>query len=163
MSTLYVDTINEKTSGNGVQIPGHVVQVLSVTTSNNNTSSSTSFVDVTNGNISITPSSSSNKIWIIVDFGTYYNSGATYPIIEFNLVRNSTSILTKQIAYQDARSVGTIFGQQLVRSTLNYLDSPTTTSAVTYKLQFRQASGGTGSSTMGVEQGVNLTVMEIAQ
>ena len=27
MSTLYVDTINEKTSGNGVQIPGHVVQV----------------------------------------------------------------------------------------------------------------------------------------
>lgn len=27
MSTLYVDTINEKTSGNGVYIPGHVVQV----------------------------------------------------------------------------------------------------------------------------------------
>ena len=27
MSTLYVDTITEKTSGNGVQIPGHVVQV----------------------------------------------------------------------------------------------------------------------------------------
>ena len=27
MSTLYVDTINEKTSGNGVLIPGHVVQV----------------------------------------------------------------------------------------------------------------------------------------
>ena len=26
MSTLYVDTINEKTSGNGVQIPGHVIQ-----------------------------------------------------------------------------------------------------------------------------------------
>ena len=30
MSTLYVDTITEKTSGNGVQIPGHVVQVVSV-------------------------------------------------------------------------------------------------------------------------------------
>ena len=30
MSTLYVDTINEKTSGNGVQIPGHVVQVQRV-------------------------------------------------------------------------------------------------------------------------------------
>ena len=27
MSTLYVDTINEKTSGNGIIIPGHVVQV----------------------------------------------------------------------------------------------------------------------------------------
>ena len=28
MSTLFVDTINEKTSGNGVAIPGHVVQVV---------------------------------------------------------------------------------------------------------------------------------------
>ena len=27
MSTLFVDTINEKTSGNGIAIPGHVVQV----------------------------------------------------------------------------------------------------------------------------------------
>ena len=27
MSTLFVDTINEKTSGNGVDIPGHVLQV----------------------------------------------------------------------------------------------------------------------------------------
>ena len=32
MSTLYVDTITEKTSGNGVQIPGHVVQVVSSVT-----------------------------------------------------------------------------------------------------------------------------------
>ena len=28
MSTLYVDTITEKTVGNGVQIPGHVIQVV---------------------------------------------------------------------------------------------------------------------------------------
>ena len=27
MSILKVDTINEKTSGNGVAIPGHVIQV----------------------------------------------------------------------------------------------------------------------------------------
>ena len=30
MSTLFVDTINEKTSGNGIAIPGHVVQVVKV-------------------------------------------------------------------------------------------------------------------------------------
>ena len=30
MSTVYVDTINEKTSGNGVQIPGHVIQTVYV-------------------------------------------------------------------------------------------------------------------------------------
>ena len=31
MSTLFVDTINEKTSGNGIAIPGHVVQVAHTT------------------------------------------------------------------------------------------------------------------------------------
>ena len=30
MSTLFVDTINEKTSGNGISIPGHVIQVQKV-------------------------------------------------------------------------------------------------------------------------------------
>ena len=28
MSTLFVDTINEKTSGNGIKIPGHQVQIV---------------------------------------------------------------------------------------------------------------------------------------
>ena len=27
MSTLFVDTINEKTTNNGVEIPGHVINV----------------------------------------------------------------------------------------------------------------------------------------
>ena len=31
MSVLYVDTTNEKTSGNGIEIPGHVIQVKSFT------------------------------------------------------------------------------------------------------------------------------------
>ena len=32
MSILKVDTINEKTSGNGVQIPGHVIQTINTAT-----------------------------------------------------------------------------------------------------------------------------------
>ena len=34
MSTLFVDTINEKTSGNGIEIPGHVIQVIHATDTN---------------------------------------------------------------------------------------------------------------------------------
>ena len=46
MSTLFVDTINEKTSGNGVEIPGHVIQVVQgIKTGYVNTTSS-SYVDV---------------------------------------------------------------------------------------------------------------------
>ena len=46
MSILKVDTINEKTSGNGVAISGHVVQFETVTRNGaSNSTSSTSFVD----------------------------------------------------------------------------------------------------------------------
>ena len=42
MSILKVDTINEKTTGNGVAIPGHVIQVVNgllTTGAENNTAS----------------------------------------------------------------------------------------------------------------------------
>ena len=35
MSILKVDTINEKTTGNGVAIPGHVIQLVRTQTSGN--------------------------------------------------------------------------------------------------------------------------------
>lgn len=46
MSTLYVDTITEKTSGNGVQIPGHVVGYNYGTTTSQTTTSSTTFISI---------------------------------------------------------------------------------------------------------------------
>jgi hypothetical protein len=69
MSTLYVDTINEKTSGNGVQIPGHVVQMQNsfgdTTIAIANSGTGRIYADLLT--ISYTPISSSNKI---VLFGT---------------------------------------------------------------------------------------------
>ena len=40
MSTLFVDTINEKTTNNGVDIPGHVINVQSVKFSGTQTTTS---------------------------------------------------------------------------------------------------------------------------
>ena len=57
MSILKVDTINEKTSGNGVYIPGHVIQTVSKTFQNVTSTTSTSFIDVTGGSLAITPKS----------------------------------------------------------------------------------------------------------
>ena len=45
MSTMRVDNITEKTSGNGVNIPGHVIQVVEGSSSTPNSTSSTSTVD----------------------------------------------------------------------------------------------------------------------
>ena len=56
MSILKVDTINEKTSGNGVQIPGHVIQYQYRNPTNTGFSSNSStMVDVTNYYVDITP------------------------------------------------------------------------------------------------------------
>ena len=164
MSTLFVDTINEKTSSNGVQIPGHVIEVQQVVTSASQTSASqTSYVDITGATLTITPKSTSSKILLMCDIGGYFNNGSTYPIVNFGFVRGSTAIYNKSGFYFDARSAGTIYGQNLVRVGLHYLDSPSTTSATTYKIQYKSASGGSGHPTLGVEEGTVFTLMEIAQ
>ena len=164
MSKLFVDDIVEKTSGHGVNIPGHVVHVSQVVTSANQTSSSqTSLVDITGATLTITPKSTSNKILLMFDLGAYSNNGSTFPIPYYAIVRGSTVIHQKSGFYLDARSSGTVFGQQLFRACMSYLDSPSTTSATTYKLQYKSASGGSGHPTLGVEEGSTFTLMEIAQ
>ena len=56
-STLYVDSLVEKTSGNGVHIPGHVIQVVRNSfTAAHNTTTSTSYVSMGSPfNLAITP------------------------------------------------------------------------------------------------------------
>ena len=164
MSKLFVDDIVEKTSGHGVNIPGHVVHVSqAVTTASQVSSSQTSLVDITGATLTITPKSTSNKILLMFDLGAYSNNGSTFPIPYYAIVRGSTVIHQKSGFYLDARSSGTVFGQQLFRVCMSYLDSPSTTSATTYKLQYKSASGGSGHPTLGIEEGSTFTLMEIAQ
>ena len=74
MSTLYVDTINEKTVGNGVQIPGHVVQVVEAVQSSQVaiTSSFATFTTIITG--SITPKFSGSKFIISAALPNYSNN-----------------------------------------------------------------------------------------
>ena len=64
MSTLYVDTITEKTSGNGVQIPGHSVQEVHHVCNAANTLSSTSYVDVAGASMTFTPKFANSKLFV---------------------------------------------------------------------------------------------------
>ena len=136
MSTLYVDTINEKTSGNGVDIPGHVLQTESVYTSLHQTVSSTSFTDITNMSVSITPTSSSSKILVTVSFSASKENNHSGLV---RLLRDSTVISGG--AGSGSHIDGLIFN---IRDSNEYsvpnfnhtfLDSPSTTSSVTYKIQ----------------------------
>ena len=71
MSKIFVDDIVEKTSGNGVQIPGHVVQIVQGEYSTQILSSSSTYT-ATGVAATITPSSTSSKILVCVQINGVY-------------------------------------------------------------------------------------------
>ena len=154
---------------------GSVLQVVSTTKTDTFTTSSTSPVDITGLSVSITPSSSSNKI-LITGSVCYGESTAAPYLMGFLLVRNSTNICIADAAGSRSRWT---FGGQGIPSTdntvfapLNFLDSPATTSATTYKIQAQAESPQTIYINRGGESDGDgaitgrftstITVMEIA-
>jgi hypothetical protein len=134
---------------------GSILQVVNVQYSTGVATTSTSYVD-TGLSASITPTSASNKILVIVSqtLSPVTTSSSTFASVR--LMRDASQI------WQDARANGT---GQFVHTTpsVSVLDSPATTSSVTYKTQF-----ATGNSSFTMEaQHANLrtstiTLLEIA-
>ena len=163
MSTLYVDTITEKTLGNGVQIAdlvpaaGSVIQVVQGQYSTTVTSSSTSYI-ATGLTASITPTSTSSKILVLVSYpSTDKRIGNTYLGLRLN--RNGSLITT--ITNQDMYN-----GQVNVTSSnisYTYLDSPSSASALTYSTVFNSGAGNAQVSINWNGGPSTLTLMEIAQ
>jgi len=160
MSILKVDTINEKTSGNGVHIAGHVIQVVSNTYATETASGSSSYSD-TGLTATITPTSTSSKILILCNFcsaGVMQNGGADAQGL-FKLLRGSTDLMEAvNRSYDYGNSGSIIFGQFL----MSWSDSPSTTSATTYKLQQKCTVG----TNVRICEGNNpslMHLMEIAQ
>ena len=117
-----------------------VGQVLQSYKTDTFSSSSTSFVDITTLSVSITPTSATSKILV-----TGYVTGNGVPgagDIMVQIVRGATAIGNADAA--GSRSVGYGFnnaGQGLIQANFMYLDSPSTTSATTYKIQGRLNAG----------------------
>ena len=74
MSILKVDTINEKTSGNGVYIPGHVVQMKRVAVNTVTSTTSSSYVTHMSAQFDATPTVGS--LVIVSSFITGYRDPA---------------------------------------------------------------------------------------
>jgi hypothetical protein len=133
------------TTGN---IPtGSVLQVVTgATTVDINTTG------VTILTVNITPSSASNKILAL--FAVTINMNPTSNAYGFaTLNRNGTGIKTGQAGIQ--------LNQNLVGNAVgSVLDSPATTSSVSYTLYAGRGSGGT--SSVDIPAGANIILMEIA-
>ena len=147
MSILKVNTIQKK---DGTAFPlGKIGQVISYTYSSGVNISSTSYADITNGGVSITPSSTSSKILVTYHHmyaeiaGGGNDSGANIAI-----KRDSTYIYNGGANSIDTRnwyirSDGATSLEMGFQAYITYLDSPATTSAVTYTVWSKTDQGGT--------------------
>jgi hypothetical protein len=114
-----------------------VLQVLNVMKTDSFTSTSTSFTDVTGLSLSITPSSATSKILIFVTLTMQGLAGTNAGLSRF--LRDSTVIIESDAASSRDRSMSMQEGNNAstVATSATYLDSPATTSALTYKVQVR--------------------------
>jgi len=104
-------------------------------------STNTSFIDV-GSDIVITPTATSDKVWVNVNFqGSIGGGNGTYKIVR-TIGGTDTDILTWTIAPSTTR-----------RYSKWYQDTPNTTSAITYKLQMRSDNGSSGHTIYIGENG----------
>ena len=133
---------------------GKIGQVIQTVKTDVFSTTSTSFVDVTGLTATITPSATSSKILVTVNL----NVGSSDNSISTILLRDSTQIALGDAASNRSRSFGaTAFINNTVQVPFNtnFLDSPNTTSATTYKIQGGAVGGGTLYYGRGSNDGDN--------
>ena len=135
---------------------GKILQVVSSTNGYNQGSTSSTYADISLS-ASLTPSATSSKILAIANFGGLFAGGTDLDAIRLRIVRDSTEVaVTNNFGYQQTT------GENYYTLGLHKEDSPSSTSELTYKVQFKNRESNT--VTINAYNGNNstLTVMEIA-
>ena len=181
MSTLAIDTIQGATTATSVdmsgvtnlQMPaGHVIQTVQALKTDVFSTSSTSFTDITGLSVTLTPKFATSKMLVSYHVAVGHNTQSQNTIQLVRQVSSSDTIINP-VAYNQGTSLQ-FFGSSNEgwdRGVMSYqfLDSPSTASAVNYRLRTyifsasyiqyinrcHNSSDATGTST--------LTVQEIAQ
>lgn len=139
---------------------GHVIQVLTGTNSTESYTQSTGFVTCSL-TVAITPTNTSSKFFIICNTSGYNNGGSSH-VGYYTIYRDSTDLGTNSVGFADVYQ-GSGSGHDLgFNICISELDSPNTTSAITYGLYARtnSASYKTYWSMNGSKS--DITVMEIS-
>lgn len=119
---------------------GQVLQVVSTTKTNTFSTASATFVDITGLTVTITPSATSSKILLIAQV-----TGATPDIGFLQFSGGNTASFVGDAAGNRRRaavsSPDSGGGNSTRSETMVYLDSPSTTSAITYAVQTARRAG----------------------
>ena len=145
---------------------GKVLQVLNATDGTQRSTTSTSYVTGSNTlSIDITPSATSSKILVLAACSMYSNKSSGHGGY-FTIYRDSTNLITGNSNdgmgtvgfYIPGQSSGYIFNT----SAMQVLDSPNTTSQVTYQVYFKMESGHSGEIRLnGQGMDSSITCLEI--
>jgi hypothetical protein len=131
---------------------GKVLQVLQAVKTDTTSTTSTSFADLTGMTQAITPSATSSKILIMFD-GNFsaHSTGDNGQAVDFKLVRGSTDIYIGDASSNRTRTSTNFRLIDAATYDMNpakivFLDSPNTTSATTFKIQWRKCFDLGGSN-----------------
>lgn len=136
---------------------GKIGQVLQVTHSSDISTTSTSFVD-TGISLAITPSATSSKILVMTDILAYTAGSNQGNHMFTKILRGSTDLAQRRVQSYDQGGNGVEYGSNISHM---YLDSPSTTSETTYKIQYRMGTGSTARIHHGNGKTGSLTLLEV--
>ncbi len=174
-----VDYIYAKTSGAAVYIPGHIIQVQQTDLLSVWSATSATPVDVTGLSVSITPKSASSKILIYVSMNIGVgDDNYVYTL----LMRNGVAVGSGTGASGNRvncflsitqTALGTPNTWRIHNVNRSFLDSPATTSTLTYKIQmaspyltaamYLNRQSNDGDNSLVQRPGSCISAMEIAQ
>ena len=149
-------------TGKTVTLPsgvgGKVLQVVQNVRQQNVSTTSTSFT-ASGHNVSITPSSASNKILVQWHGATLSRGPGTNGRCWVTIYRGGTNLGHSTEGMNGADGDGQLINTPMA---LSYLDSPNTTSEITYSVYFRSNSGAIVECPPWGSAKLTLTAMEIA-
>lgn len=129
---------------------GKILQAVQTIKTDSFSSTATSMTDVTGLSVNITPSSTNSKILVTASIDAYVQKTSSYNASSyFIVVRDTTALSGVHMRTRVDNSMTCNYINAGGNAVLIYLDSPNTTSQVTYKIQFTNWGGSHTTTVNG--------------
>ena len=136
---------------------GKILQVVAGTSSTEVSVTATSFTD-SGLDVAITPSASSSLVFVLASFGVYQTGGYTGYI---TLFRDSTDLALNVSSAMILSNSQDSDGRIVYGSSVQFLDSPSSTSELTYSVYAKVETGGQATKIVSSSAVNSIIVMEI--
>jgi hypothetical protein len=140
---------------------GKILQVVTASTTTETTIATTSYTDTTI-TATITPTAATSKIYVLIQANAFFSRASTEQIINYKLLRGATEIIAAS-NLTGMLATGATKVELRGNFPIMYVDSPSSTSSLTYKVQGAIANtANTGTSTWQNNNNIStITLLEI--